>query len=422
MGLAPRRFLAPLDRVARRLGRLRPVRTTFARAGAVAAASALVASLLAAAPAAAASMGRLYVSPGGSDGGPCSWAAPCQTIGHAVGVATPGSIIVVRSGTYHEAVVIPKRLTIIGHSATIDVSGILASVPGPLADNGIIGWGVLIAGPGSAGTVFRGFTIENAPAEGILAALTSHVTIEHNVLMHNDQGAATAFDPMPAECMAQGQVPGDCGEALHLLSVTDSRAIANNVHDNVGGILLTDEVGPTHGNLIARNISRDNKEDCGITLPSHNDQAVADPSKGGVYDNTIIGNVSEGNGGAGVGMFAPFPGAASYDNRVIGNVLRNNGEAGVGIHAHAPGQNVSGNVIVANWISGNGVDPDFQSADPAGLHDTGIAIGSAVVPVTVTIAANHIANEYWGIYRSGPIHAHGLASNHFASSVQHRYN
>ena len=140
-----------------------------------------------------------------------------------------------------------------------------------------------------------------------------------------------------------------------------SRVIGNNVHDNVGGILVTDETGPSHGNLIANNISRDNIEDCGITLPSHNALATSDPSKAGVYDNTVVGNLSQGNGGAGVGMFAPFPGTASYNNRVIGNILLGNGEAGVGIHAHAPGQNVSGNAIIGNVISGNGVDPDADS-------------------------------------------------------------
>ncbi len=337
-------------------------------------------------------------------------------------MAAPGSRIIVRAGTYHEAVVIPKQLKLVGRHAVIDVSGIVASIPGPLGDQGIVGWGVLIVGPGSAGTVFKGFTVENAPAEGILAALTSHVTIKGNELMHNDMGATTTYDPQPFECQAQGQVPGDCGEGLHLLSVSDSRVVRNNVHDNVGGILLSDEAGPTHGNLVAYNVSKDNKEDCGITLPSHNPMATTDPSQGGVYDNTILGNWSIGNGGAGVGMFAAGPGMASYDNRVIGNVLRGNGEAGVGIHSHAPDQNVSGNLIAANRISGNGVDPDFQGTDPAGPQNTGIAIGSVVVPVTTRVLGNWISNEYWGIYSSGSITIRGLNSNHITGSVTNPTN
>lgn len=95
----------------------------------------------------------LYVAPTGSDAGTCTLAAPCLTIGHAVAAAAPGDTIVVEAGTCHEAVVVGKRLTLAGHHAIIDAAGILASVPGPRAANGIIGWGVLIVGPDSAGSV-----------------------------------------------------------------------------------------------------------------------------------------------------------------------------------------------------------------------------------------------------------------------------
>ncbi len=402
--------------------RFAPARRLLARLGSASVIAAMAALLLVAAPVAAAAPHKLFVSPSGDDAGSCSRSAPCQTINHAVAVASPGNRIIVRSGTYHEAVVIPKSLRLIGHHAVIDASGLLADVGGQLGQQGIVGWGVLIVGPGSAGTVFRGFTVENAAAEGILAVMTSKVTIKHNELTHNDMGASPNFANPPFECQAQGQIPGDCGEALHLMGVASSRVVWNNVHDNVGGILLSDETGPTHGNLVAHNTSKDNLEDCGITLPSHNPMATTDPSKGGVYDNTILGNWSIGNGGAGVGMFAAGPGMASYNNRVIGNVLRNNGEAGVGIHSHAPDQNVSGNLIAANWISGNGVDPDFQSSDPAGMHNTGIAIGSVAVPVSARVLGNWISNEYWGIYRSGSITIHGLVSNHFTGSVAHHTN
>ncbi len=416
MDSASRRFAMPVDRPVSRLARFWTIRQVLVRVGAAAIATALAAVLLGAAPVAAVSPGKLWVSTTGSDGGPCSYAAPCRHINHAIDVAAPGTTIIVRRGSYHEAVVIPKKLSLVGHHAVINANGIVADIGGDLGSAGIIGWGVLIVGPDSAGTSFSGFTVKHAPAEGILAALTSNVRIADNVVKFNDKGATETYSPQPFECQAQGPVPGDCGEAIHLMSVADSKVLRNNVHDNVGGILLSDEVGPNHDNLVAYNTARNNKLDCGITLPSHNPAATTDPTKGGVYHNTIFDNVSIGNGGAGVGMFAAAEGMASYDNLVISNVLRNNGEAGVAIHSHTSGQNVSGNVVVANTISGNGADPDFQSHP----RRTGIAIGSVSVPVHVLVARNSIAHEYWGIYRSGTIHVTGLKSNSF-HSVVHNY-
>ncbi len=382
----------------------------LARASGLAVAGAVVASLLATGSVAATGS-TLYVATTGHNTNPCTLAAPCRTISHAVTVAPAGATINVAAGTYHEHVLVTKRLTLLGHGATIDASGLLGGLA-PLSGMGIIGMGVLITGPGANWTVFSGFRVKNAPAEGILVAKSSYVSILRNEVLHNDVGATHTFSPSPAECAAQGNVPGDCGEAVHLLTASYSRVIGNNVHDNVGGFLLTDEVGPTHGNLLARNVARDNLLDCGITLPSHNPDAVADSTKGGVYGNVIINNLSEGNGGAGVGMFAPFPGAASYDNYVIANTLRNNGEAGIAIHGHAPGQNTSGNVIVANWVSGNGIDPDFVDT----TTHIGIMLGT-VDPMNVIVATNHIASEDVGIYRAGPVHAYGLATNIFASTV-----
>ena len=345
---------------------------------------------------AGAATGPWYVSASaGNDANPCTATAPCQTIGTAVATAGPGDTVVVESGTYHETVTIAKTLSLIGQDATIDASGSIN--------------GVVISGPAAAGTVLQGFTVENAIGEGVLAVSTSNLTIRGNHVVNNDTGHDT---PVTQECATNGEVPGDCGEGLHLMSVTDSRVVSNDVENNIGGVLVTDEVGPSHGNLIAYNVMRNNAEDCGITLPSHNPDAVADPSAGGVYDNTILANFSVGNGGAGVGMFAPFPGAASYGNRVLGNVLLDNGEAGIAIHSHAPGQNVARNVIVGNRVSGNGIDPDSGSG-----HPTGIALFSAADATTVVVAANLISNEYWGIFIAGPVTAIGLQTNIFGRAV-----
>ena len=339
---------------------------------------------------ASASSHRLHVSSAsGNDANACTAAAPCKTIGRAVGLAQPGDAVVVGPGSYPESVTLAKRLRLSGRGATIDASGKV---------NGIV-----VSGAAAAGSVVKDLHVVNAIGEGILVVSTSHVALLRDSLENNDQGHDT---PVTPECTTVGNVPGDCGEALHLMGVTHSRVVGNHIEHNIGGILVTDETGPSHGNLILANVSRDNGEDCGITLPSHNPDAVADPSKAGVYDNWVIGNLSEGNGGAGVGMFAPGPGTAAYRNHVIANTLLNNGEAGIAIHAHAPGQNVSGNVIVANRVAGNGIDPDSGSG-----HPTGIALFSAVVPTTVVAAGNRISDEYFGFFIAGPVTVLGLRSN-----------
>ncbi len=43
-------------------------------------------------------------------------------------------------------------------------------------------------------------------------------------------------------------------------------------------MLLTDDIGPTHNNVVEDNVVTGNAEDCGITVPGHNPGAVSPPA------------------------------------------------------------------------------------------------------------------------------------------------
>lgn len=288
----------------------------------------LVGSLAVAAPALADGSGRghhgdrgdshvLWASPGGGNGF-CTQRAPCS-LANAISAAAAGGSVVALPGLFRGGVVLDKRLTLRGWDAMIDAT---------TSPNGN---GVQIVGPGGSGSRVEGFKIENAKFEGILigtapvattttdgTAVTTgepvtDVTIADNVLVDNGTGFGTDY----GQCFSTPEAPGDCGETIHLVSVTDSIVKDNRVVDNVGGILLTDEFGPTSGNVIRGNYTLDNTDDCGITLAGHSSAAV-NPATGmptgaaGVFDNLVEDNVSNDNGvkgqGAGIlmGGGAPF--------------------------------------------------------------------------------------------------------------------
>ena len=356
----------------------------------------------------------LTVATTGSDSGNCR-SRPCKTLGYALTQAGPNKTIVIGPGTYPEsgnANVVKPRLT--GLRIRSVGSGARTVIDATGNANGI-----LIQ---ASGVSVTGLTVKNANLEGILAepplsswpkgpasapANISHVTIAGNVVVHNDRAFNTSLPPDSA-CPSSLTDADDCGEGLHLLGVSWSKVIGNNVSHNVGGILVSDggfgiSVGPAAHNLIAFNHSSDNLFDCGITLPGHDPRAVAtsgpdagrpQPNLAGVYDNRVIGNISTGNGAAGLLDAAPYPGAASYENLFAGNSASGNGNAGFVLHSHAPLQDVSGIVVVGNRFGQNNLAGD---PDTGVMTTTGVMLLSIAVPTSIVVAGNTISNNVNGI-------------------------
>lgn len=356
----------------------------------------------------------LTVATTGSDIGNCR-SRPCKTLGYALTQARPNNTIVIGPGTYPES----------GNANVVNpgLSGLsirsIRSAARTVIDATGNANGILIE---ASGVSVTGLTVENANLEGILAepplsswpkgpasapANISHVTITGNVVVHNDRAYDTSLPPDSA-CPSSLTDADDCGEGLHLLGVSWSKVIGNNVSHNVGGILVSDggfgiSVGPAAHNLIAFNHSSDNLFDCGITLPGHDPRAVAtsgpnagrpQPNLAGVYDNRVIGNISTGNGAAGLLDAAPYPGAASYDNLFAGNSASGNGNAGFVLHSHAPLQDVSGIVVVGNRFGQNNLAGD---PDTGVMTTTGVMLLSIAVPTSIVVAGNTISNNVNGI-------------------------
>ena len=189
------------------------------------------------------------------------------------------------------------------------------------------------------------------------------------------------------------------------MTVAHSTVWRNRITANAGGILMTDEFGPTFRNTVAWNHVWRNQYDCGITIPGHSPNALSatgqlQPTMGGVYRNLIVHNVVNRNGlkgeGAGILIAAAGPGSAAYSNTVAYNTAIGNNLAGVTIHSHAPNQDVNDNRLIANTLSNNnrGGDPD------AGVSRTAdVLIFSAVVPITGTIiSGNWLSDAHFGIW------------------------
>jgi parallel beta-helix repeat protein len=371
----------------------------------------IVSALGPASPAGAADASTWWASPTGGTSG-CTQASPCS-LSYALSIAATEDTIDVEPGTYWGGYVLNHPINLIG----IGYPVINAST----AANGV---GIQVTGGADSSTV-SGFVIVHARYEGILVGDSpvdaggnpvssgqpvTDVTIENNVVSMNDTGFVSNASGGSGECAPSGGGPGDCGEGVHLVSVTNSTVAGNWISNNAGGILMTDEFGPTAHNTIARNVSMDNYEDCGITLASHvaATDTSGDPNgEGGVFDNLVWDNIVQNDGTIGQGGGILLGGgalwSAVYGNLIAGNIATGNGLAGIVIHQHAPGD-LSDNVIAHNWVSSDNLDGDYDFAvpDPA---TTGIFVASGAAPGFplrgISITDNLITNVAIGIFTLG---------------------
>jgi hypothetical protein len=322
------------------------------------------------------------------------------TIDGALSHAAANDTIIVHAGVYKEDVIITFPVALLGAGAdrtTIDATG--------LPD------GIYVDGYDHAGlsnVVVAGFTVKNAQFEGVLVVSASGVTIRDNTILENDKvGPAFtgATNGCPGQPAFETDETGDCGGGLHLIGVSDSVISGNYSTLNGDGILLSDETGPSHDNLLLHNISKNNALECGIVFGSHPPVGSSAPYYAkhyGIYHNTVDSNVSADNGvqvgGAGVGLFSDGNGPGRVSgNVIVRNILTGNGIGGVALHTHvgpyfgAPADDMDGNQIIGNYIAGNLADTD-DTATP-GTVGININSGGGGSPVTGTIISQNVITD-----------------------------
>jgi hypothetical protein len=245
--------------------------------------------------------------------------------------------------------------------------------------------------------------------------------IYQNTVKGNDTNLNTS-NPRNVKC--PGALPFlqmDCGEGINLNGAFNTSVGANLIENNAGGILLSDEYGKTYHNLIRNNAVQNNILDCGITLASHPHSMVGGPGPGyGVYNNRVVLNSSTGNGGAGVGIFAPTPGTKAYNNTISKNLLSGNGLAGAAIHSHTANQNLNGNKINGNWVGLNNL---YGDSDAGNRQTTGILVWSSASHVKGLQIENNtvLGGNHFGIWVSGPIQVK-FSGNHINATIPiHRH-
>lgn len=378
--------------------------------------SVLSTALLACGICSVAGAATICVNPSGKSG--------CQTtISAAVAMASAGDTIQVAPGTYKEMVTITKPLSVIALNSTrpiIEAKGL---------SNGILISGVSMApDPGVADVLVSGLEVRDANFEGILVMNATDVTLFNNKVMDNDTALDIGNGACPGIPAFETNEGDDCGEGIHLMGVDHSSILDNESEHNSGGILISDETGTSTHNVIKGNNVHDNVYDCGITLASHGPAVTVIPAATisfGVTDNVIAHNTSARNGiqlpgaGAGVGIFAPFPGTAASGNVVVDNDIMDNGQPGVTMHNHAwapspaPPVHFNDNVIVGNRISGNGKD----TGDAATPGMTGINVFSKAPILGTIIEQNTFDDEQVNVAFNAPSGQLNVHYNNFVAGI-----
>src|ERR1022692_588379 len=267
---------------------------------------------------------------------------------------------------------------------------------------------------------WEGFQVQNAKFEGILVADASRITIVGNRVFNNNKSLIVSPLSCPGLPSFETSENDDCGQGIHLTGVDHSIVAHNIVFGNAGGILISDDTGQTHDNLISDNLVHDNavrlRDRHGFASPGLHHRFIGaswDRSQHACEQRVGAQRLQSPKSGSGIGIFTPVPGGTVTGNVIVNNKIENNGQPGVAMHSHGPGQFLNDNVIVGNHISGNGADAgDAATPGTAGINVFGVS------PITGTIISqNTIQDEAFDIVVNTPTQVDAHLNNFLDNTV-----
>jgi hypothetical protein len=183
--------------------------------------------------------GTLYVSvpaAGGSDSNPCSQAAPCATISHAVSVAAGGDEIVIGAGTFTDHVTVSQAAS----PLTFQGAGMNATI----VSGGFDGSGSVFTIGGSASATIDDLAITGGQAEsgGGVYAVGGLTMMRDQVADNSATGSgggienASGFSTIVDDSAIYGNDAGDNGGGVSAESVSLTRdLISRNTAGTLGG-------------------------------------------------------------------------------------------------------------------------------------------------------------------------------------------
>jgi nitrous oxidase accessory protein NosD len=284
---------------------------------------------------------------------------PGESIQAAIDAASPGDTIIVKPGTYAEALVVQTDdLTLKGSKGTVLVMPDSAdNICTELSGGTVIGICALgeinpetfevieyLEGPSISGFTIRGFSdsgiialatdrfhafhnrVEDNAGYGIFSISSTRPVLGHNKATGNNDAGLYVGGEQAVRAKVFANTSWDNGLGIFLRDASNGTATGNHVFGNCTGILLlANAPGPVTNWKLRHNLVRANNRDCGEEGPSGVGILLQGASDNEISRNVVVGNRGEAPSGGGIVLATAEPEEPGGEAIApSGNVVRKN--------------------------------------------------------------------------------------------------